>query len=564
MSVELLKKQAAAPKAAEPVKPLRVVAILSLLHERPSVNSATREFLGQRVLRLTASRVLRVRDDLQVAVACWDDQLEAVEAAMGGIEFTRLRLGVRSESSARDAVWAAGRWTDGWRSGPGDVSSFDRGWHGGAAVGALHACGDVDAVMIVDASAGLIDPALLRKLIEQAERHEERGVVFLPAAPGLGAMIVRSSVVKELGNTGGHPGKALHYVPDYFAFDPIGTPAAAPVPTAVARSLRRYLLDSPEQISRMSTVEGVMEKSAEELVGAVGGMTPGAYPRDIRLELTTERATRPVFLPHVAERDVMPAEGYVALFDELAGIAPGEWCPVRVTLGGLGDVMLYEGLERVVEMATQRGIPIAVETDLVGCGTGRVEWLARSGVDLVMVQLPAASREVYARVMGADVHEEVLANMTRFLLARGATPGRGVAPGRIIAPWLIPVFTKLRENLAEMEDWYDHYLRALGAAVIDGPAFAPHLAVAEMAPPDRRPCRRLWSRLTVLADGRVAPCELHAGAAGEAAGGGNRKIGHTTLREIWGTDLAGMRQRHSDRNYSLTVLCDDCREWHRP
>lgn len=555
MSLEMLKKQAVAPVDRESTggaPRLCVAAVLSMLHERAGVNSATRLFLGHKVLRLTADRVRSVRDDIEVAIAYWDDQSEAVEAAMGGLEFTRLRLGGRTVVAGAEGVWAAGRWTDGWRSGPGDVSSFDRGWHAGAAEAAIRTCG-AGAVMVMDASAGLVDPNLLRGLIEQAEHHEDRGLVFLPAAPGFGAMIIRASVVEELKRTGGHPGKALHYVPDYYAFDPIGTPAAAPVPTAVARSNRQFTLDTPGQVELLSGVTGVLEKSAEEIVRAVT-VGAGPYPRDLRLELTTHRATKPVFVPSVAARSEMRPAEYARLFDELGSISPGDWCPVRVTLGGVGDAMLYEGLEEVAGMAAERGVALAVETDLMGCSPERVEWLALgSAVDVVMVHLPAASREVYARVMGADAHEEALSNMTRFLRARARGKSRNT-------PLLIPIFTKLRENASEMEVWYDHYLRELGTAVVEGPAFVPALGVAEMAPPNRKPCRRLWSRATLLADGTWVPCELHA----TNPGSWSRNVQEMTLSEFWASGMENLREAHRAGRYSLNVLCGECREWHRP
>ena len=62
-----------------------------------------------------------------------------------------------------------------------------------------------------------------------------------------------------------------------------------------------------------------------------------------------------------------------------------------------------------------------------------------------------------------------------------------------------------------MEAWYDQWLRAVGSAVIVGPSdFAgqiPDHAVADMAPPLRRPCARLESRMTILSDGRIVTCE---------------------------------------------------------
>ena len=54
------------------------------------------------------------------------------------------------------------------------------------------------------------------------------------------------------------------------------------------------------------------------------------------------------------------------------------------------------------------------------------------------------------------------------------------------------------DNLAEMEIWYDQWLKALGSAVIIGPSdFAGQITsvgLADMQPPKRSACRRLESR----------------------------------------------------------------------
>jgi radical SAM protein with 4Fe4S-binding SPASM domain len=157
---------------------------------------------------------------------------------------------------------------------------------------------------------------------------------------------------------------------------------------------------------------------------------------------------------------------------------------------------------------------------------------------------------MYARVMGVEGYGKVLENLKRVLSARRALP------------LVVPTFTKCRENLAEMEAWYDHWLRVLGTAVIAGPSdYAgqiPDQAVADMSPPRRRPCARLGSRMTVHSDGEIPSCEedvLSKQSMGD--------VGEGVLKS-WSGRLAQLRNEHASNRLESRPLCMACRAWHRP
>jgi len=113
-----------------------------------------------------------------------------------------------------------------------------------------------------------------------------------------------------------------------------------------------------------------------------------------------------------------------------------------------------------------------------------------------------------------------------------------------------------------MEGWYDQWLRALGSAVITGPSdFAGQIAdagVANMTPPRRVACGRLWSRATVLSDGTVVACEQDV--LGKK-GMGN--LSSESLREIWQRSFTALRADHEKGSFDSHPLCAGCREWHR-
>src|SRR5579884_2096164 len=128
-------------------------------------------------------------------------------------------------------------------------------------------------------------------------------------------------------------------------------------------------------------------------------------------------------------------------------------------------------------------------------------------------------------------------NIRQFLAERQA---RGS-----MVPLLVPVFTKCQQNLAEMEPWYDQWLRALGCAVIRGPSdFAgqvPDVAVADMSPPGRKPCARLASRVTILSDGSIVSCEEDV--LGQQVLG---RVGTDSLAHVWQQRFEQLRQQHRE------------------
>ena len=197
---------------------------------------------------------------------------------------------------------------------------------------------------------------------------------------------------------------------------------------------------------------------------------------------------------------------------------------------------------------------IHVETDLLVL-PDQVRRLVDSPVDVVSLHLPAMQAATYAKIMGVDRMMDVIENVKQFVLHRQIRR-RGT-------PLLVPMFMKLTENLAEMESWYDQWLRALGSAVIVGPSdFAgqiPAIEVADMQPPKRGACRRIDSRMTILSDGAIVACEQDV--LGKHKLG---TIGTDRICDVWRQRIGAMRCDHASGNWSKHPLCAGCREWHRP
>jgi hypothetical protein len=536
----------------------RVTAVLSMIHESPQRNSATRLFRGDPVMAWTLRRLTRAQRIASIAILCWEDQVDAVEPIAGEYGADVLAKGPRMNVATIDAVSASRRWADGWRGGLLATCDFDLGfhapWHREIADRV-----EADAILLVDPAAALIDASLVDDLIEHATERESVEICFSQAAPGLNGTLIRKPMLERLAVAKVHAGKFLSYLPDQPMRDPIAGEGCAPVPTPVARTTYGFKLDSDRQLRRINTATlplngQLISSEAEELVRRMAGAEEvDDLPREVTVEINTNRATRPIYWPgrylDVAREPMSPKLAN-RLFAELAASDD-----IRVTLGGVGDPLLSPEVFEIIIGAADLGISsIHIETDLLA-PEGAIKQLAAAPIDVVSVQVPAFTSQTYAAVMGIDAYVRVLDNVRVFLLERQRL-GRGT-------PLLVPTFVKCAANLAEMEQWYDQWLRALGTAVITGASSCggqiPDVSVADMSPPRRRPCARLSSRMTVLCDGRVVSCEQDI--AGKQALG---EVGRTPMTQIWRERFGDLRREHQVGKYIGLPVCNPCTEWHRP
>jgi hypothetical protein len=537
----------------------QVTAVLSMLHEGPDFHSGTRTFRQEPVIRWTLDRLNRSGALNEIAILCWEDQLDALEGIAEEADAHILAKGPRCHVPEVESIAAARRWGDGWRGGLHGATEFDQGFYG-PWIKEIADRLPSDVLVLVNPAAALIDPCLIDDLVNRAVDRADIEMCFLPAAPGFAAATIRPALLDRLAAVRQHPGKMLSYQPDHPIRDAISMDSAVPVPTPVARTTRRFTMDSDRQISLLldscESLNGTLITSEAETILRTVNKTagPDEMPREVTLELSPRRMSRPIDSPvsyHAIRRRNMLPDEMRKLLTEL-----GRCDDLRLTLGGVGDPLCADNVIEVIEAAKTAGVTaINVETDLLVTDDTLIRRLVEAKPDVISVIVPGLTNKTYADVMGVDGLQRVIANVKTLLLHRQKLEA-GV-------PLIAPVFIKTPANLAEMEAWFDQWLRAVGSAVLRGPSdFArqiPDKSVADMSPPCRKACARLDSRLTILCDGTIVACEQDFHGRSPLG-----TVETTTIAEVWQTKFAAMRDDHANGAFMKHPLCGGCKEWHRP
>jgi hypothetical protein len=478
-------------------------------------------------------------------------------------------------------VAAARKWSlDAWRGGLGGFCAMDESTNV-ALLEAIARRDSVDAVMPVPAAASLIDPAMADSMIEHFEKiHADLRLTFAPSPPGLTAPIFLTALLSDLCRAGWPPGRTLAYRPDDPQRDLLIRNCCYRSGAEVEQACGRLIADTDRSVARLeSLLEAVGAVGAAGAAGAARGAgagdgpgpdaqtiarwlhehdrwNAGALPREVEIELTTDDPLAQTTLrprgERVGRRGPLDVGLLDRLFEELAHLDDS-----LIVLGGFGDPLRHPQFDAIVKEARRKGVfGIAVRTSGLDLDAARIDALLEANVDAVSILLDAHSPDVYKAVHGFDGYAQAVANIDALMRAQAAR--------RQPCPFLVPEMIKTRQTLGQMEAFYDEWIRRTGAAVIVGPAayggpFA-HLAVMNMAPPRRFPCARLWSRVMVLADGRVTVCDQDF--RGEHAIG---RLQDSSLGDLWtGDAMSGLRRGHRAGDYIGMSLCPGCKEWHRP
>ena len=498
-------------------------------------------------------------DDVVVSVAPGD--LPKVEPVLAK-QSCRVEPRQHDDIAHREVLRRGRKWSlEGWRGGIGGMTYFDEQGIM-AELARLADAHGADLVVTARAEAGLLDPRLVGDLVEFVGRQgEDVRFAFSTAPPGLGAEAYRRKVLEEFAAARQSPGFTLKYYPKEPRPDLIDGPCCMKIPVEIAASPFRYLADSVRGLDRLRRLYALRGEdggalAVTRLMAEHPEIWSGPAPREVAIEITTQSNLDDRLLP---PRDRIPARGPMTLatFSHIVEALGQASDDVLVTIGGFGQPLRHPDLLDMIHAARRAGIyGVTVVTDGIDLTGSLAEALVQADLDVLLVQLDAHTPETYKQLKGADRYEEVVAHIEAFIgLRREHTRPY---------PFIVPQFTKVREAMPEMSDFFDHWLSHTDWAVLRGhddrAGQLPSLAVMNMAPARRGFCRRLLSRMTILSDGTVCPCE--SDFAGTTSLG---DVAKESVVALWRDGpMAGLRRDHLSGRWAQWGLCENCCEWHRP
>lgn len=531
----------------------RVVAMIPVDPERSGLGTPRpldEPFLkGENPLRLTLLRLAQCRElDGAVLLAADPERARALAGPVpAGMKLDVVRTGDSPMGARAEAIRGARLWARScWRGGLAGMTVYDEVCCPAPMAAAMDERG-IDAAALVGADWALVDPALVDAVVSRyRERPEGPGahkLTFCQAPPGLGSCVIERSLMRDLADRSVAAGPfatlggLLGYIPLAPMPDPIARPICVTTEPAVRDAQYRFIPDSRVRRAALARALASIEApecGAVRIAAAVAQhqrTSPPSSPQELVLELCTGRRTsgpRGQWLRgslDAIERPVMSLAVASRLLTELGD----ERADAAVTFAGAGDPLLHPDLGKMVEIAKRSGIgAVHIRTDL-SCEPERAEALLDIGADVISVDLMAESAATYRRIMGVEQFERVRGNLERMLSARAARFGAAGSPGGLPTPWIVPRITRCDAAYEEIEVFYDRWIMAAGAAVIDP---LPAAQRGERIEPLPLPAAAAWrmgrDRMVVLSDGRV-PADEHD-VAGERCVGDASRDG---VCEVW-------------------------------
>lgn len=512
------------------------------------------DLAGRPVLAHVVEGALACPSIREVAVTFPPRDREAVQAALADLPVKTLAVEspdvVNRALRRRARKWAG----HSWRGGVASTFVYDEEGNPGALYAALVALEATHAVKF-SPSGPFVDIAMVEAMIAQVGTLPPNQDFCLSSAPpGLnyeiygretaakfaqGRDTIRTSLVLR-------PGE---FMPDPTSFDFWYTPDVDVVSCAT-----RLLVDSArgEALVRgLVEAEGpvILRAAASDVVRAVRRHAPLSWwrlPEEVEVEVCSESSVAFDLRPSV-RRETPRME--ISTMEALAGCFEGA-DDVRWSFGGLGDPLLHPELEELIGIAKRKGAyGIHVATTGAAVTPEAARMLARADVDIVTVELTAATAEGYARLHHGQPFERAVAGVEALL-----------AEKKDGAPLVLVEWVKVKELEGEFEAFHDRWASKADGVVIRGACDyagqVPDRAVMHLLPGTRGVCERLQRRIAVLPNGDVALCEMDYL--------GNHVIGNVLrdrVGDLWRGRIDAVRRAHARGEFGEHPLCPSCKDW---
>ena len=388
-----------------------------------------------------------------------------------------------------------------WRGGLANLSCYDEQLNPAllaATLAATNATMNADAALIFGPSWALIDPAITASIIERhRDDPEHHRLVFSQAGPGLAPCLLARASIEQLAELRPEAGVLASiggltgYLPASPRPDDLGRSPCVTISPAARDALHRCVVDGPVSgawLEAALDAAGLHAATAtsEQISGAIALRSAAVglpSPWHLRLHLPASNNAGP---PFEAAALIGPAGRYRAqalsrASEHLASAAAG--CDaLAVTISC--DPSRLDVLLELVSLARQHGALAVHVRTLLMLSAAQAQTLASSLplIDALSLDIPSmlpATLEALGHAphgRGQTLHEQMASAWRTLHEATVPTPGvKGLR-----SPWLVPRLTRRDEVYAELEGFYDHWLSAQGACVLD--ALPSPVAGARIAP----------------------------------------------------------------------------------
>jgi hypothetical protein len=524
-------------------------------------SQVTTPVAGRPILARTLARVQRVEGPDVVALLVPRDQTAPAEAFLSAHGLTSaVRVLPLAEPRPRLELLRAGRvWNlDGWRGGVVAATWFDE-YLEPADLARVAARLEADTLACFSAYQPLLDADLASGQLRHLQQHRsEIDLAFTMAPPGLAGLMITGDAIARIREQGTPIGIEFAYRPEIPRPDPTTRTQCFQIDRRIATRGGRWTGDTQRSqalVTAALKARGENASAVDLVIWQAEHAPADDLPHEIELELTTADPLPETTLRPRGARVPDRTLADLGAVERLAGALGGRDDRL-VVLGGCGDPLLHPDFARVAATLRPAARGLAVVTNLVELADTKLAALFETPVDLVQVRIDAHTQETYQAVHGVDAYDQVAANIQRLLDRRVAASAA--------RPVVVCSLTRHSRTLADLEGFYDHWIRAGGWAVIEGYSRAggllPPDKLLSTTPPVRDACRRLKRRLMLHADGQAVACSEDAAATMPLG-----RWDTETLASIWaGSAREALYAAHAGVDLGAYPMCQQCCQWFRP
>lgn len=422
--------------------------------------------------------------------------------------------------------------------------------------------GAPDALILCSSSQGFVCHDLLANLLDAAKLATYRHPIYVADAPrGLVPALWHIETLRSQAQENVLPQSV------FWGYGAFWGQNIAHVPTSVVNSrIDGSLTDARSQewcrqVARelgptrvgVSATQALHSSEVVRAAQAASPHWPGILPRDLEIEVTTDRPFTPGWWPEEAPQpgSTMAVEAFQPVAAQCAQI-PGS---VNLTLGGFGDPLLHPDILELIRLARPHVRAINVATLGTGLTWDRFVELGAAGMDVLTVHFGYWGEERYREINGVDGFVELRDTVT-------GIRKRQLEELETSLPMIVPAVVKGLRGDGTLVDFYTYWTELLcQPLVINYKTWGGRLEnqqALDLFPATRRPCVRMNEQLRIRADGKVPRCIEDVECDDPLGNAFTEK-----LADVWkGKRATAIRACHRAADYAgAHQNCVGCREW---